>query len=74
MQADLADLSLEDAILGLLNPESINQADESLQIYFIKPIALELMQPLLLSSHLRIPQSASVLLPPVIEYSQADSR
>jgi hypothetical protein len=74
MQADLADLSLEDAILGLLNSESICQTEASLQIYFTKPNALELIQPLLLSSHLRIPQSALVLLPRVIEDSQADSR
>jgi hypothetical protein len=73
MQADLADLSLEDAILGLLNSESISQAEASLQIYFTKPNALELIQPLLLSSDLRIPQSALVLLPRVIKNLQADS-
>jgi hypothetical protein len=71
---DLADLSLEDAILGLLNSEFISQTDASLGIYFTKPNALELIEFLLLSSDLRIQQSALVLLPRVIEYSQADSR
>jgi hypothetical protein len=74
IQADLADLSLEDAILGLLSPESISQAEASLEIYFTKPNALELIQPLLLSSDLRIRQSAFVLLPRVIKCSQANSR
>jgi hypothetical protein len=74
MQGSLPDLSLEDTILGLLNPESISQAETALETYFTKPNALDLIEPLLLSSDLRIRQSALVLLPRVTEYSQADSR
>jgi hypothetical protein len=71
---NLTDISLENAILALFKPESINQAEISLEIYFKNPNVLELIKPLLLSSNIRIRQSALIFLPRIIQYFQIHSQ
>jgi hypothetical protein len=68
------DISLENAIPALFKPESISQAEISLEIYSRKPNVLELITPLLLSSNIRIRQSALIFLPRIIQYFQIHSR